>query len=109
MFRTPDQTKKLCTCPIGKVAHLIGDSVSLLIVRDLFNGPKRFNDLATSLSGVSTRTITNKLKNLECEGILTRTVSGDKSQRIEYALTKKGAGLKKVEKAMREYGEQYLH
>ena len=108
MFRTESQTKKLCICPIGKVAHIIGDSTALIIVRDLFDSPKRFGDLVTSLSGVSTRTLTKKLKILEESGMITRTVISKKPPHVEYSLTKKGQGLKPIEEAMRKYGEKYL-
>lgn len=108
MFRTESQTKKLCVCPIGKVAHIIGDSTALIIVRDLFDGPKRFGDLVTSLSGISTRTITKKLKILEENEMILRTVISKKPPHVEYSLTNKGKGLKPVEEAMRRYGEKYL-
>lgn len=108
MFRTESQTKKLCVCPIGKVAHIIGDSTALIIVRDLFDGPKRFGDLVTSLSGISTRTITKKLKILEENEMILRTVISKKPPHVEYSLTKKGKGLKPVEEAMRKYGEKFL-
>ncbi len=108
MFRTESQTKKLCVCPIGKVAHIIGDSTLLIIIRDLFAGPKRFGDLVTSLSGISTRTITKKLKILEENGMIIRNVISKKPPHIEYSLTQKGKGLKPLEKEMRKYGEKYL-
>lgn len=108
MFRTESQTQKLCTCPIGKVAHIIGDSTALIIIRDLFSGPKRFGDLVNSLSGISTRTITKKLKILEENEMIIRTVISKNPPHVEYSLTKKGIGLKPIEEAMKKYGEKYL-
>lgn len=77
---------------------LIGDHSTVLIVRDLLTGPKRFKDLEGSL-GISTRTLTIKLKNLEKEGIIVRDEG--------YSLTKKGRGLESITKAMRQYAQRY--
>ncbi len=96
------------TCPIAKVADLIGDTAMLLIVRDLLSGPKRFGDLEHSLSGVSTRTLTKRLKALEDCGLAQRTVFAERPPRVEYTLTKKGRGLGRIARAMKEYGEAHL-
>lgn len=93
---------------MAKVAHIVGDSASLIILRDLAGGPKRFGDFTTSLCGISTRTIAKKLKDLEKFDLITRTVLPGKLLCVEYALTEKGKGFEPVEKAMREYGERYL-
>ena len=109
MLRTAKQKKKICSsCPFAKTANLIGDSVTLLIVRDLFSGPKRFGDLEKALEGVSTRTLCEKLKNLEDAGILTRIEFVGRPPRVEYLLTKKGEGLRGISKAMITFGEKYL-
>ena len=109
MFRTEKQQKKLCaSCPFAKTANIIGDSVVLLIIRDLFSGPKRFGDLEAALSGVSTRTLAEKLRMLEEEGLIVREEFIGKPPRVEYTLTKKGAGLKKVSDAMIAYGSKYI-
>lgn len=95
------------TCPIARAAELLGDHCSLLIVRDLLGGPKRFCELERSLEGVSTRTLTLKLKNLEHQGLLERRELTD-PVRVEYRLTHKGKALKKVVDTVREYGARYL-
>ena len=61
-----------------------------------------------SAAGVSTRTLAEKLKTLEEEGLIAREEFVGKPPRVEYSLTKKGAGLKKVSDAMIEYGSKYL-
>ena len=107
-LHTKEQQKKLCSaCPIARAADLIGDSWSLLIVRDLLKGPRRFNDLVTSLSGISTRTLTKKLQLLETNGILTRKQFSEKPPRVEYSLTPKGRAFKTIITNMRKFGEQY--
>ena len=108
MLRTAQQRKALCnSCPVARVADLLGDSCSLLILRDLLIKPRRFCDLQSSLSGISTRTLASKLKRLENERLMQRKESNN-PPRVEYALTKKGAALRDVIDAMREYGKKYL-
>ena len=95
---------RVADCPIGKVVDLLGDSCSILILRDLLEGPKRYSELGTSLSA-SSRTLVKKLKHLEREGLINH-------KRAEahgvYRLTKKGAAFQKVADAMRAYGKKYL-
>jgi len=108
MLRTAQQRKTLCnSCPVARVADLLGDSCSLLVLRDLLLKPRRFCDLQNSLSGISTRTLTNKLKRLEGEKLVQRK-EFTKPSRMEYTLTKKGAALRDVVDAMRAYGKRYL-
>lgn len=109
MLRTTKQQKRLCgICPIAKVADLVGDSYTILIVRDLLKSPKRFGDLEASLSGISTRTLTKKLKALEEFGIIKRDEFIEKPPRVVYSLTKKGLGLNDITEAMNKYGKKYL-
>lgn len=85
-----------------KTAVLLSDTWTMLIVRSLLEEQKRFCDLERDLEGISTRTLTLKLKKLEEEKLLKKSKEGC------YELTEKGKGLKVVEKAMRAYGEKYL-
>ena len=95
-------------CPVARVAGLVGDPCTLLIVRDLLEGTKRFKDLESSLSPISSRTITNKLKALEEMKFITRTHFKERPPRVEYALTKEGKKLNGLIKEMRTYGQKYL-
>lgn len=105
MFRTPDQKKNLCTkCPIAKTADLVGDTVVLLIIRNLLSSPQRFTDLILSLHGVSSRTITKKLKFL----LETELITKDKKNDSNYILTNKGKALGSLMSNMEKYGEKYL-
>lgn len=110
MLRTQKQVKKICTnCPIAKTADLVGDSYTLLIVRDLLTGNKRFSDLEKSLYGVSSRTLTLKLKNLLEKGIIEKCEEVNaRHPKVEYSLTKKGRGLKVLIHEMSTYGEDFL-
>ncbi|HWB34107.1 MAG TPA: helix-turn-helix domain-containing protein [Candidatus Paceibacterota bacterium] len=92
------------TCPVTKTASLLSDTWTMLVVRALLDarGPMRFCELERALPGISTRTLALKLKKLESERIVRKYAAGT------YAPTKKGEGLRVVERAMRRYGEKYL-
>lgn len=89
-------------CAVEKTANILSDTWTMLIMRDLLSGPKRFCELERSLEGISTRTLTNKLRKLEEEKMVKKTKDGS------YQATEKGRGLRTVETAMRKYGEKYL-
>lgn len=95
-------------CPVALVAELLGDECTLLIVRDLLLGTKRFKDLESSLSPISSRTISNKLKLLEEHNLITRKEFKEKPPRVEYSLTKEGKKLNKLMTEMRSYGKKLL-
>lgn len=109
MLRTKEQVKGICNeCPLAKTANIIGDTFTLLIIRDLLDRPKRFGDLEKSLSGVSSRTITNKLKFLEDNKLIKRKEYNEKPPKVEYSLTPNGRALSKIVDAMRSYGNKFL-
>ena len=89
-------------CPITKVAELLSDTWTMLIMRALTEGPKRFCELETWLESISTRTLTLKLTKLQANGLVEKREDG------QYAATKKGSGLKIIERAMIKYGQEYL-
>ena len=109
MFRTTQKSKKnLLLCPIARVADIIGDSYVVLIIRDLLESEKHFGDLKSSIKGISSRTLTNKLKLLEQQKFIVRKKIPGKPHYIEYSLTKKGKGLHKIIEEARKYGEKFL-
>lgn len=89
-------------CPLTKVAELLSDTWTILIMRSLTEGPKRFTELEQWLESISSRTLTLKLKKLSTEGLIEKDVTG------YYSPTKKGRGLKIIEAAMIKYNERYL-
>ena len=108
MLRTQKQRDELCSsCPVAKVADIIGDPCSLLLLRDLMDSPRRFGNLDESL-GMSTRTLTKTLRRLTKLGFVERKAYKRLPPRVEYRLTAKGRGLKKVIGEMRSYGKKYL-
>jgi DNA-binding HxlR family transcriptional regulator len=111
MFRTEKQRKKLCSsCPIAKAADIIGNPCTLIVVRELLGGPKRFSDLESSLKGISSRTLASKLKKLVENGIVGHGKIGAHLavRGAAYSLTPKGIGLRGITVAMKKYGEHYL-
>ncbi len=89
------------SCPVARVATLLSDTWTMLIIRDILKSPMRFGELEKSLVGISTRTLTNKLKFLEHEKII---VKND----VSYTITPKGKYLGTIITAMSKYGKKYL-
>jgi DNA-binding HxlR family transcriptional regulator len=94
-------------CPVERTLRIIGGKWTLLVLRDLFTGKKRFGELLTSLEGVSPKTLSDRLKELEGEGIITKTVFPEVPPRVEYALTEKGLSLWEILEAMRRWGDRW--
>jgi DNA-binding HxlR family transcriptional regulator len=96
------------TCPIARTAILIGDRWTPLIVRDLAPGCRRFGELQRSLSGISPKTLSDRLRRLEDAGIITRACFAEMPPRVEYRLTEKGHALLPVLESMRDFGDLWL-
>lgn len=84
-------------CSVAKTAALLSDTWTMLVIRDLLKTKMRFCELEGSLNGISTRTLTLKLKRLEEEGIVVKS-------HLYYSLTPRGKKLKKVIDAMESWG-----
>jgi DNA-binding HxlR family transcriptional regulator len=92
-------------CPIEKTLNMISGKWTFLIIRDLLiDGTLRFSDLRRSLSGISPKTLSTRLKDLENKGIVSRTVYPEVPPRVEYSLTKKGRELEDILLAMKAFG-----
>ena len=96
-------------CPAEKTITLIGNKWTLLIIRDLLmaDKPLRYNELAKSLKKISSRTLSNKLKNLVNYGIIEKHIIDDSPIKVEYSLTEKGKELSKVTQPMVEWSERW--
>ena len=95
-------------CPIAKTAEIISGKWTLLILRDLTTGTKRFSELERSLVGISPKTLSERLTALEREGVLSRQTFAEVPPRVEYSLTEKGLALTELMDAMRAYGNRWL-
>ena len=95
-------------CPVARTAEIISGKWTLLIIRDLASGVKRFNQLERSLHGISPKTLSERLRSLEEEGVITRQTFAEVPPRVEYALSEKGYDLVSVIESMRVYGKRWL-
>lgn len=95
-------------CPVVESAKLIGDTATLLIIKSLIGGEKRYKDIAEYVCMVSDVTLTTRLKELVKNGLIEREQFKEIPPRVEYRLTDKGMLLKKVIDALEEFGEKYF-
>jgi DNA-binding HxlR family transcriptional regulator len=94
--------------PIAMTLDVIGDRWTIIIVRDLYFGRSRFNDLLAASPGMSTKILSERLKLLEQHGLVTREVYSEHPLRAEYKLTEKGMSLEPVLNAIGEWGGRNL-
>ncbi|HZD59760.1 MAG TPA: helix-turn-helix domain-containing protein [Anaerolineae bacterium] len=79
-----------------RTLSLIGSKWTLLILREFLDGTKRFGQLKKSLPGISPKTLSQRLQELEKEGILTKKIYPEVPPRVEYSLTPRGERLKSI-------------
>ena len=95
-------------CPVAATVQLIGSKWKLLIMRNLLVRPWRFNELRKSLDGISQKVLTDSLRSMESDGIITRTVYPEVPPRVEYALSELGESMRPIIKVMERWGTEYL-
>ena len=101
------KTELLPECPVATTVQLIGNKWKLLIIRNLLQRPWRFNELQKSLDGVSQKVLTDSLRSMESDGIITRTVYAEVPPRVEYALSELGESMRPILESMHTWGENY--
>lgn len=94
-------------CPVATTVKLIGNKWKLLIIRNLLTRPWRFNELQKSLDGISQKVLTDSLRSMETDGIITRTVYPEVPPRVEYALSELGESMRPILDSMKAWGEEY--
>jgi DNA-binding HxlR family transcriptional regulator len=99
--------EELPECPVATTVALIGSKWKLLIIRNLLQRPWRFNELKKNLDGISQKVLTDSLRSMEEDGLITRTVYPEVPLRVEYALSDLGQSLKPVLDSMVEWGSNY--
>ena len=97
----------LPACPVEATLLLLSNKWTILILRDLLTGTKRFGELKKSLSGVSQKVLTANLRSLEEKGIIEREVFPEVPPRVEYKLTELGKTLESILDSMHAWGEFY--
>ena len=99
--------EELPECPVATTVQLIGGKWKLLLLRNLLQRPWRFNELKKSLEGISQKVLTDSLRSMEADGIISRTVFPEVPPRVEYALTELGQSMRPIIKAMEDWGMAY--
>ncbi len=99
--------EELPDCPVATTVQLIGNKWKLLIIRNLLVRPWRFNELHKSLEGISQKVLTDSLRQMEADGIITRTVYPEVPPRVEYALSPLGKSMHPILDSMQAWGEAY--
>ncbi|MDO4339178.1 MAG: helix-turn-helix domain-containing protein [Eubacteriales bacterium] len=103
-MKTKDE---LPACPVATTVQLIGSKWKLLIMRNLLVRPWRFNELQKNLEGISQKVLTDSLRSMEADGIITRTVYPEVPPRVEYALSELGESMRPIISAMETWGTEY--
>ena len=97
--------RKIDGCPIAGALQLIGDKWTMLVVRDLFAGPKRTTELLQDLHPISSRTLMGRLREMEQDDLVLRNNYGGLPRRVEYELTERGRRLVPLLDALMRVGQ----
>lgn len=103
-MKTKDE---LPVCPVALTVQMIGSKWKLLIMRNLLQRPWRFNELKKNLEGISQKVLTDSLRSMEKDGLITRTVYPEVPPRVEYALSEVGESMRPILDAMEAWGKAY--
>jgi DNA-binding HxlR family transcriptional regulator len=96
------------SCSVAACAEIIGTKWTALLVHDLSEGPRRFSELRLACPGISPRTLSERLRELEHLQLVTRRSYAEAPPRVEYTLTEKGEALLPIVDAMRRFGREWL-
>ena len=98
---------ELPDCPVATAVQLIGNKWKLLILRNLLVRPWRFNEMLRSIPGISQKVLTDNLRALERDDLITRTVYPEVPPRVEYALSEVGETMRPIIDALETWGRGY--
>ena len=99
--------EELPACPVATTVQMIGSKWKLLIMRNLLQRPWRFNELKKDLEGISQKVLTDSLRSMKADGIITRTVYPEVPPRVEYALSDLGESMRPIMDAMEIWVTEY--
>lgn len=99
--------EELPECPVATTVQLIGNKWKLLIIRNLLKAPQRFTELKNAVPSISKKVLSENLRAMEEDGIISRTVYAEVPPRVEYALTDIGRSLLQLMDDMAAWGERY--
>ena len=94
-------------CGVAKTLKIIGRKWTMMLLHNLCQGKRRFGELQESLLGISSKTLSQRLKELEEEGIITKKIFAEIPLHVEYSLTKKGESFGDIFIKMAEWGEKH--
>ena len=100
---------ELPECPVATTVQLIGNKWKLLIIRNLLDRPQRFTELKKGVPGISQKVLTDNLRAMESDGIVSREVFAEVPPRVIYSLTDIGQSLLPIIDAMADWGNSYKH
>jgi len=95
-------------CPVARTLDLIGERWTILLLRELLHGPRRFQDFQAALPGVAPNILSARLKTMEDDGLVRRSLYSERPPRLEYVLTDKGKSFGPIVKALRDWGNKHL-
>ena len=107
-MRTLNEVHDAHSCSVAACAEIIGAKWTAILVHDLSEGARRFSELEHSCPGISPRTLSERLRVLEQEGIVVRRSYPESPPRVEYELTAKGEALLPIIDEMRRFGHEWL-
>jgi DNA-binding HxlR family transcriptional regulator len=99
---------RFADCPTNRLLERIGEKWVAVILNELDEGPRRYGELARAIAGASQKMLTQTLRRLERDGLVSRTVTADVPARVDYALTPLGRSLVPVMQAVTRWAEQYI-
>lgn len=92
------------TCPVARAVAVLDGRWTMLVLRDLLEGTRRFSELRASLTGISPKTLTDRLRALEQQGLVERRYHAEIPPRVEYSLTARGREVQPVIDALAAWG-----
>lgn len=91
-------------CPVARAVRALDGKWTLLVLRELLCGTRRFGELRAALPGISPKTLTDRLRDLADAGLLTREMHAEIPPRVEYTLTERGRAAAPIIEALRDWG-----
>ncbi len=93
-------------CAVAKTLKIVGSKWTMLLIHNIFEGNNRFGELQRALPGISPKTLTQRLRDLERDEIITKKVYAEVPLHIEYSLTEKGKSLRGVFRSLENWGHK---
>jgi len=95
-------------CAVARTLKIVGSKWTMLLLHNIFEGRKRFGELQRSMTGISPKTLTQRLRELEQDGIISKKIYAEVPLHIEYSLTEKGKSLRGIFSSLEEWGNNNL-